>query len=205
VARARDLTLVEDDLYGAYAMDLRLTPLARLAPERCFHATSLSKTLGPGLRAGYLIAPDAGEARERALSALHAFALGPPGLGLALASQWIEDGSAVAILDETRAEMAARAALAQVILGPAMERPAAPSSLHVWLPMSEIAAERVAARTLRGGVEVTPPGAMILDPAMVSGLRLCLGGAADRAALERGLRVVKAALGEATEARRDIV
>ena len=205
VARARDLVLVEDDLYGGYAMELGLSPLARLAPERVFHATSLSKTLSPGLRAGYLVAPQGGEQQERALSALHAIALGPPGFGLALATQWIEDGSAAAILDENRAEMAARTALAIEILGPAMERPAAAASLHAWLPLSEIAAERAAARALRAGVEVTPPGEMILAGTLVSGLRLCLGAARDRAALARGLRVVKAAVGEAGEARRDIV
>jgi len=86
-----------------------------------------------------------------------------------------------------------------------MEGPAAPASLHAWLPMSEIAVERAAARALRAGVEVTPPGAMILDGSLISGLRLCLGGAGDRAALERGLRVVKTALDETGEARRDIV
>src|SRR5665213_3362835 len=34
VARKRDLVIVEDDLYGAYASDLGLPPLASLAPER---------------------------------------------------------------------------------------------------------------------------------------------------------------------------
>jgi DNA-binding transcriptional MocR family regulator len=203
IARKRDLTLIEDDLYGAYAMDLGLTPLARLAPERVFHATSLSKAVSPGLRAGYLVTPDA-EAYERALSALHALAVGPPGFGLSLASQWIEDGSAAAILAETLTEAAARTALALEVLGAAVERPAAQASLHVWLPMSEIAAERAAARTLRAGVEVTPPGAMILDGSLISGLRLCLGSALDRAALARSLQAVRTALSDA-ETRRDIV
>jgi len=202
VARARDLILVEDDLYGAYAMDLGLTPLARLAPERVFHATSLSKTLAPGLRAGYLIAPPA--MHNRALDALHASTMSAPGLGFAVASRWIEDGSAAAILAETRAEMAARGALALEILGGAMERPPV-HGLHAWLPMSELAAERAAARLLREGVEATPPGDMILDSAAISGLRLCLGPARDRPTLERGLRAVKAALADAPATRRDIV
>jgi DNA-binding transcriptional MocR family regulator len=203
VARARDLILIEDDLYGAYAMDLGLTPLARLAPERCFHATSLSKTVSPGLRAGYLVTPDAA-AHERALSALHAQTISAPGFGLSLATEWIEDGSAADILAATRTEMAGRSAMALDILGNAAERPAASASLHVWLPMSEIAAERVAARALRAGVEVTPPSAMILDGSMISGLRLCLGGAPDRVTLERGLSAVNAALADG-DARRDII
>jgi DNA-binding transcriptional MocR family regulator len=205
VARARDLILIEDDLYGGYARDLGLPPLARLAPERVFHATSLSKTVSPGLRAGYLVPPTGREARERALGALHALALGAPGLGFALATQWIEDGSALAILEENHAEMAARVALARDILGAAMEQPAAASSLHVWLPMGELQAERAAAAALRGGVEVTPPREMVLDPGAISGLRLCLGPAPDRASLETALRTVTAALGETAERRRDIV
>lgn len=203
VARARGLILVEDDLYGPYARDLGLAPLARLAPERVFHATSLSKTVSPGLRAGFLVPPAA--LRERALEALQALAIGPPGLGFALATQWIEDGSAAAILEENRAEMAARVALAQGVLGQAVEPPAAASSLHVWLPMGELEAERAAARALRAGVEVTPPREMVFDPTRISGLRLCLGAAPDRASLEAALRSVAAALGEAAERRRDIV
>ncbi len=147
--------------------------------------------------------PDAA-AHERALSALHAQTIAAPGFGLSLATQWIEDGSAADILAAARIEMVGRVTLAQGILGNAVERPAAGASLHVWLPMSEIAAERVAARALRAGVEVTPPGAMILDGAMISGLRLCLGGALDRATLEQGLRTVQTALRDA-DTRRDIV
>jgi DNA-binding transcriptional MocR family regulator len=202
VARRRALTLVEDDLYGAYAMDMNLTPLAKIAPERVFYATSLSKTIAPGLRAGYLIAPSA--AHEQALDALHASALCAAPLGHALASRWIMDGLAAEVLTQTRGEMAARQAMALEILGAAMERAPA-MGLHAWLPMSELAAERAAARLLRDGVEVTPPGDMLLDAATISGVRLCLGAAPDREALDRGLRAVKAALSDRPSARRDIV
>lgn len=205
VARARGLTLVEDDLYGPYAADLGHPPLARLAPERVFHATSLSKTVAPGLRAGWLVPPAGRAAHERALAALHAMALGAPGFGFALATQMVEDGTAQAISAANREEAAARTALAAEALGAAMERPAARASLHVWLPMSEIAAERAAARALRAGVEVTPPREMVLDAAAISGLRLCLGPAPDRPALRAALETVRAALDEDAAARRDIV
>ena len=58
IARRYDLTLVEDDIYAAYAQDAP-PPFAVLAPERTFHVSGVSKTLAPGLRAGFLVAPAA--------------------------------------------------------------------------------------------------------------------------------------------------
>ena len=87
-----------------------------------------------------------------------------------------------------RAELAARTGLALAILGAARwSAPPARAAAHLWLPMRELEAERVAGRALRAGVQVTPPRAPFLTGAPVSGLRICLGAAADLTALERGL------------------
>ena len=64
VARRRDLYLVEDDLYGAYASELTLPPLAALAPERVFYVGGLSKSLAPGLRFGYCLPPNEDRFRQ---------------------------------------------------------------------------------------------------------------------------------------------
>jgi hypothetical protein len=45
----------------------------------------------------------------------------------------------------------------------------------------------------------------VFDPTQISGLRLCLGPAPDRATLDRALRTVAAALADGAERRRDIV
>src|ERR1700761_5379529 len=195
VARARDLWIVEDDVYALYAGP-GVTPIAALAPERTLYVSSLSKSLSAGLRVGILLTPGQDEL-ERVLRALRATAYSAPALGPAIGAQWIEDGTASALASEVRTEMSGRVRLALKLFGPAAEPPSFGSSLHVWLPMAELDAERAAAHALRAGVEVTPPSAPIVDWHGLSGLRVCLGGVEDFAALERALKIVAEAVGGA--------
>ena len=194
VARARDLWIVEDDVYALYDAPRALPPLAALAPERTLYVSSLSKSLSAGLRVGMLLTPG-GDMLERVLRAMRATLYAPPALGPAIGAQWIEDGTADALAEEVRAEMGRRVRLALRLLGPAAEAPSSPCSLHVWLPMSELDAERAAAAALRQGVEVTPPGAPIVDWHGLSGMRLCLGGVEEIGELEQALKVVAGAIG----------
>jgi len=199
VARKRGLMLIEDDLYGAYATDLGLPPLAVLAPEQVFYVSGLSKSLAPGLRVGYCVAPAGGDWQERCLSALRAMAFGAPGIGALAATQWLEDGTAADILATHHTEYVTRARLALEILGPAAERPLNRTATHLWLPMGELAAERVAARALRDGVEVTDPCLPVIAGGHEHGLRVCLGAAPNMAVLEDGLRRLTRALGDTAD------
>ncbi|MDB5440393.1 MAG: PLP-dependent aminotransferase family protein, partial [Caulobacteraceae bacterium] len=151
-----------------------------------------AKALSPGLRLGFLAAPDQ-SAADAVARALRAHVFSPPVWGAAIFQHWVEGGEAVVIANEVRAVAHRRLALALDLFGNHAERPAEPSSLHLWLPMSEIDAERTNSRALRSGVEVTPPTAPIVDPALLSGLRLCLGQAPE-AAFEAALRAVRDAL-----------
>lgn len=192
-ARRLDLYIVEDDLYAPYAAHLGHPPLALLAPERVAYVGGLSKSLAPGLRIGWVIPPAGREAA--ALDALRAVAFTPPTLTGHIAARWIETGEAFEIFEEVRAETAARTAMAREQLGDNLEASPLEASPHLWLPMDELAAERLAGRLLRAGVEITPPRAVTLEGAPVRGVRLCLGGVADRAQLSEALAVVKTALG----------
>ncbi len=204
IARSRDLTIVEDDIYAAYAPGAP-PPFALIAPERTFHVSGVSKILGPGLRAGFLVSPTPA-LFERVLDAVRAQTYAPSGFGGLIATQWIEDGSAERILAEVREESAARQAVALDILGGAVETPRTPYAPHLWLPMGELDAERVAGRALRGGVEVTPPDAPAVDPRLESGVRVCLGATPDRETLRRALEVVVGALSsEVAERSRAVV
>ena len=192
IARKHDLTLVEDDIYGAYAQDAP-PPFAMLAPERTFHVSGVSKTLAPGLRVGFVVAP-AAEPFERLLDAVRVMIYAPPAFGGLIASQWIEDGTADTILAEVREEAAERLVMARGLLGPAIETPRSDFAPHVWLPMSELEAERLAGRALRGGAEVTPPSAPVVEAGHENGVRVCLGAVPDRETLRRGLEIVAGAL-----------
>lgn len=203
VARKHDLWIIEDDIYAIYAPGAP-PPFAALAPERAFHVSGVSKSLAPGLRTGFLVVPP-GDHLDRVLRAVRALSYAPPNFGGLIAAQWIEDGVADQIAAEAVAEMAERMTMARAILGAAAAPPASASAPHLWLPLPELEAERAAGRALRGGVELTPPSAPIVEPGLETGLRLCLGAAVDRDQLERGLRVVASALAGTDERSRSVI
>jgi 2-aminoadipate transaminase len=58
IARARDLVIIEDDPYGELRYEGQdITPIFRLAPERTIYLSTFSKTLAPGIRLAWVVAP----------------------------------------------------------------------------------------------------------------------------------------------------
>jgi DNA-binding transcriptional MocR family regulator len=192
VARQRRIVIIEDDLYAPHVADLGLPPLAQLAPDQVAYVSGLTKSLAPGMRFGMLIMPDV--LRAAALEALRAMTFGPPTLGAALATHWIESGEAFSILEAVRAELVRRTPLAATLLAGLVEPIRHKGATHLWLPLAELEAERVAGQALRAGALVTAPAAPFVPGVPVDGLRICLGAAADLAALERGLVAVREAV-----------
>jgi DNA-binding transcriptional MocR family regulator len=65
------------------------------------------------------------------------------------------------------------------------------TSLLLRLPMCEIDAERTVARASAAGLRLTSPGAFAVSGSpTVSGLRLCIGSAANRTTLARALSIL---------------
>jgi DNA-binding transcriptional MocR family regulator len=197
------LLLIEDDLYGPIIADGTLPRLADLAPDHVAYVSGLSKTVGPGLRIGFLAPP--ARLHGACLAALRAVAFGPPSLGALIATHLIERGDAAAILDAVRGELAARGELARAILGDLIEPRAPTLSPHLWAPAGELDAERVAGQALRAGVMITPPAPPFVAGAPVSGVRLCLGAVRDRTSLRRGLEIVRHALTHRAEPAENMV
>lgn len=58
VARRYDLVIIEDDPYGELRFEgENITPIFRLAPERTLYLSTFSKTLAPGIRLAWVVAP----------------------------------------------------------------------------------------------------------------------------------------------------
>jgi 2-aminoadipate transaminase len=58
LAREYDLVIIEDDPYGELRYEGQdITPLFRLAPERTIYLSTFSKTLAPGIRLAWIVAP----------------------------------------------------------------------------------------------------------------------------------------------------
>ncbi len=199
VARKHDLTLIEDDVYApiGFALGDRrpdIVPLASLAPERTCYVSSVSKPIAMGLRVGVLVAP--GEDQfTRFERAMHATCYATSSISALLACQLIKDGAADEIRGAVAQEASHRMTLVRRMLGNAVETPSFESSLHAWMPMPELAAERIANGALRRGVVLTPPTSYLVDGSLVSGLRLC-PNTVSRPQLERALRAVRSALAD---------
>jgi DNA-binding transcriptional MocR family regulator len=206
VARARNLWIVEDDVYAPYARHLGLPPIVAMAPERTLHVSSLSKILAPGLRMGFLVAP-AGEVFDRCVRAMRALIHSPAGINAAIATDWIESGRADELAHNARTETSARTAMTRAALKGSVDEPQTGTSLHLWLPMGELDAERVVARASTAGLRLSPPRAFaVADSPAESGLRLCIGSAPNRRTLERALSILKGVLkGEVDDQMRDVL
>lgn len=188
VARRHGVMILEDDAYGALPL-APPPPFAVLAPDITVHVASLAKCMGAGLRIAYLLAPEP-RYDARLSSALRVTAVMASPVTAALATAWIDDGTAQAILASIREETAARQKIAADIL-PGKARLSAPQAFHLWLRLPEgwnRYAFELHLRRLGIGVVVSDVFAATATPP--DAVRLCLGGPTDRTELRRNLEIL---------------
>jgi DNA-binding transcriptional MocR family regulator len=193
IARRRQIPIIEDDAYGALPVHAPLS-LAALAPEIVYHIAGLAKCLSPALRVAYLVTPDA-RATARLMGAIRATAsMGSP-LTSAIATRWIENGTAAAVLDAIREETNARQAIAARILPGTDRRNRA--GFHLWLHLTPPWTRgEFVARLRSAGIAVVPSDAFALTEPPEA-VRLGLGAAATREALEKSLQIAADLLDQA--------
>ncbi|KJH79287.1 PLP-dependent aminotransferase family protein [Stutzerimonas stutzeri] len=184
VARRRGLLVIEDDIYGALGDE---PPLAAVLPERTLLISSLSKTVAPGLRLGFVVGPDAWLSRIDPERQATSWALST--LCLRIGCEWLEDGTAARRLAWQREQMTLRWRLAQKLLGPTRRTP----SPHLWLEfprdMDLPALCRVA------GIEAAAAEIFAVGHGAPNALRLSLTAAPSLAVLKARLEALALAVG----------
>lgn len=192
IARRHHVPIIEDDVYGPLLRS-RLPTIASLCPELTYHVTSTSKVLAPGLRVGYLLTPPNGAAL--AAEAVRTTAWMPAPLSTLIATRWIEDGTADAILEAQRTELAVRQQLAQELLPKDLLK-CDPACMFVWLRVpAPWRSDDFAANAQARGVSTMPASAFAVDRATTEhGVRINLACAASREQLVRALKILAQAL-----------
>jgi DNA-binding transcriptional MocR family regulator len=192
IARSHGLSILEDDAYGALA-SAPPTPFVALAPDITFYVAGFAKSLGAGLRVAYLLAPDARRA-ARLSSILRATSVMASPVTVALATHWIEDGTAYATLLAVRAESTARQRLVAEIL-PHEHCRTDPEAFHFWLELPEPWRRAAFASHMRAqGVHTVVSDAFSVGQEPPEAVRVCLGGAATRQDVQRALQLLADAL-----------
>ncbi|MBO1074544.1 aminotransferase-like domain-containing protein [Roseomonas marmotae] len=184
IARRHGVPIIEDDAYGALPLQAP-PPLAALGPEIVHHIAGLAKCVSPSLRIAYLAVPEARQV-PRLMGAMRATMGMAPPLTAALATRWIGNGTAAAILAGIRAETAARHAIAMELL-PAGLVAADPSAFHLWLRLpEEWTRGELMARLGPAGIGAVGSETFAVS-APPEALRLALGAPDGHGALRAGL------------------
>lgn len=196
IAEAHGVALIEDDVNGFLPED-PLPPLAQLAPAQTYYVTGTSKSLAPGLRIGYVVAP--AHRVERIAATIRASTWLTSPILAELVTGWIESGEADEMVAWKRSETAARHRLAMDILTPWLTP--GPVSFHRWLPLPEPwRTETFVAHARARGVMVTPSEEfMVGRESAPHAVRLCLGATLSRERLEEGLRRIAVLLSQGPE------
>ncbi len=194
IARAHDVQIIEDDVYGTL-IDDRPDGFDVLCPERTWHATSLSKCFAAGLRVGFLQCPPGlGSLGIRVMQ----------GLSLSISqvlTQAVErlfaDGAITEFSRRVRAENIARLEMAREVLA-GWDVSSRPGVNYVWVKKPEgwtgsaflqaCERERI---LIAAGDSFTLPGG-----AAPNAMRLTLSGTEDSDTLREGLERIARLLAE---------
>jgi DNA-binding transcriptional MocR family regulator len=186
-ARKYDLVFIENDVLGPLVED-KPPPIAALAPERTFYVTSFTKITLPGLRIGYLVAPDRFAAAVANRQLVTNWMATP--MVAEIASKWVEDGTALELMLWQRAALRRRHTIAAEVMG-TVRYLSHPNGLHMWLPLPEgHGEERFVAQARLQGVGIAPGSSFrISDAPWRPAVRISLASTTEQE-LRSGLAII---------------
>ncbi|MBO0662880.1 PLP-dependent aminotransferase family protein [Jiella sp. MQZ9-1] len=189
----RQLPAIEDDAYG-FIPPKAPAPLAVSAPDLIWHIGGLAKCIGAGLRLAFTVAPSGTDANALTQALRAASGMASP-ISVALATHWIEDGTADGIRRFIRAESAARQSMAADLLA-GLDFAADPYAFNIWLrlPPGRYGRADVMGRLANRHLAAMPSDSFTVLGQPQEALRICLGGSITRDELVADLRFLASAL-----------
>lgn len=189
IAQLYDVVIIEDDVLGPL-VENGPPPIYALAPDHTIYLTSFTKCTLPGLRAGYLVAPDS--LLPAIMGRLIVFSWMATPLIAELASRWIEDGTAEELVLWQRKELGIRYKIIEEEMA-GLDWQGHPNALHFWLKLPEgwEAAQLVEhARTLGVAVASSQPFLTSQLPKL-NAIRIAVGGGREPDVLRQGLSKIR--------------
>lgn len=188
VARQFGLKIIEDDPYNKLMKSPPPT-FANIVPELTYYVSGLSKTVGAGLRIGFLVCPNANET-NRLASTLRASEIMASPLCIAVATQWILDGTAQLCLQSIQTMSQKRQLLAKRTLGD-FNIETNPEGFHLWLNLpSYWTHSAFCSRLLSRGITTASAEMFCLQGTTPNSVRLCLGGNLNEDRVEHALQII---------------
>lgn len=188
ICREHEVAIIENGALAPLVADAP-APLSALAPERTYYIGSLSKATIPALRVGFIRSPAAAQRTIEVAAGATVWSGSP--LLTEIATQWIDDGTAVAIRDARLREAAARQAIAASALKrhPYLSHPTA---YFLWMPVPEHQrAMEIVEQAHALGVLIGPAHLFAARAGNApNALRVSLAAAKSHSELERGLTVL---------------
>ncbi len=183
-----EIGVVEDEIFRPLLIDPP-PMISSLLPHRSCLIMSVSKTITPGLRVGFVVPPP--DWRQRIIDALQSGLLNVPALSSEIVAGWILDGTADKVIARRRQELAWRHSLLDATLPGSAIHPN-PHSCHAWLRMPEHwNCTQFAMEAQRRGVVIAPAEMFAVERKPdLNAIRISVGAAESRESLQTALVIL---------------
>jgi DNA-binding transcriptional MocR family regulator len=188
IARRHNVLIIEDDVYRSLH-DGPAVSFANLEPELTIHISGFSKSIAPGLRYGFVIAPRALLGHVATALRIDCWSINP--LTALVATSILEDGSAKRMIESQREELRLRQSVLRDVLSP-FDVQTHETSPHAWLHLPEPWRDVAFARACRQrGVGVLPMEAFAIGRDIsIHAVRIHLGAAPSAIELKQALSTI---------------
>lgn len=180
--------IVEDEIFRPLVTNP--PPLiTSFVPHRSCLVMSVSKTITPGLRVGFVVPPP--EWQQKIVDSLQSGMLNVPLLSCEIVAGWILDGTADKVIARRRQELVWRHGLLEATLPGAATHPN-PHSCHAWLRLPEQwNCTQFSMEAQRRGVIVAPAEMFAVEhKTSTNAIRISIGAAESRESLQAALVIL---------------